>query len=161
MQTKCSYCACIYCLRKSCLSMVLLVFSKHIIIGSSWPDKGHFSHVADDTDSPHLNKQQTQVREQALHDSCTESTRKGPSSSTKHQHREVTVVANLQLHQGKCTSYYLQPDVLTYICSKDTQTQHCVSKYHSARLVNSQVYTLQTEPDARQTGLGTGSSVSV
>lgn len=31
--------------------------------------------------------------------------------------------------------------------------QHCVSKYHSAGLVNSRVYPLQTDPDKRQTGI--------
>lgn len=37
------------------------------------------------------------------------------------------------------------------VCLK--KKQHCVSKYHSAGLINSRVYPLQTDPDTRQTGI--------
>lgn len=47
------------------------------------PDKAHFIHVADDTNSAHLSKQQTQVRQRALHDSCTKSTSNWPLQTRK------------------------------------------------------------------------------
>lgn len=52
---------------------------------------------------------------------------------------------------------------LTEICSDGarTRTQHCMSKYHSAGLVNSQVCALQTEPDAPANRDETGDSGSV
>lgn len=52
---------------------------------------------------------------------------------------------------------------LTEICTEGsrTRTQHCVSKYHSTGLVNSQVCALQTEPDAPANRDETGDSGSV
>lgn len=52
---------------------------------------------------------------------------------------------------------------LTEICSEGarTRTQHCMSKYHSAGLVNSQVCALQTEPGAPANRDETGDRGSV
>ena len=134
----------IYCISKSCLPMLLLVFSKHGIIESFHQTK-HISFMLQMTPTAHI--WVNSKHERQLHKIYQQRA----SSNTKHQHHEVTEVSKPQLHKGSCTSHYPQPVVLTYIYSKETQTQCCVSRYHFARLVNSQVYTLQPDTDTWQT----------
>lgn len=76
------------------------------------------------------------------------------SSNTKHQHCVATMVTKLQLYKDTSTSYYPGTrHALVDLFWSHMHTQHCVSKYHSAGLANSQVQTPQTEPDTQQTGI--------
>lgn len=87
------------------------------------PDKAHFSHVAGDTSSPHLSKQQTWVWQQAPCDSCPKST------------REYT-----QLHYTKADEHTILPGpTSSYAFALLKQMQGYVSQQHSAGFANSQV----------------------
>lgn len=131
--------------------MLMLFFGKHGVVWIPTLDKAHFTHAADDTAGPHLNKQR--VRERALRDSCTKST-SNRRNQTQRQHHSVTVVIKVQLYKDRCTSMIPIPDMLTR--PEDAATQSCVCKYHSTGFLNSQAYTRQTEPFTRQTRLKPG-----
>lgn len=103
----------------------------------------------------HLSKQQTRAQEPALPGSCAKSTSNKlhqTSASCSDWGHKTTTIQRQMCKLLSRTRHSSQRFVLT---------QHCVSKYHSAGLVNSQVCALQTEPDAPANRDETGDSGSV
>lgn len=88
-----------------------------------------------------------------IHQQQASSNTKTPASCSERGQQK------LQLHKDGCTSYYPKTRPAhtdLFWRHKLACTERCVSKYHSSGLVNSQVYTLQTEPDTRQTWIKQG-----
>lgn len=149
MLTKCSHCVYICLLRKE-LPMLLLVFRKHAIVESSHQTK-HISVMLQMTPPVHIwvnskHKRGSKRFMTAAHNLPAKGLIKHrtPASCSDCGHKTTIIQRQMQK--------FLSPTRQIDLFWRHTRPQHCVSKYHSAGLVNSQVYTLQTQPDTRQTG---------
>lgn len=142
------------CSGKSCLPMLLLVFSKHVIIESSRQTK-HISVMLQMTPAAHIwvnRKQEFGCKH------CMTAAQNLPATGLNKQN--TSIVYWLWSQNSNYTETDAQTIISNQTCSHrfvlKAYTQHCVSKYHSAGLVNSQVYTPRTELDTRQTGIKQG-----